>query len=68
MQLLSERCGGDEDAEKQEDMVATCDLADDVRDAIVEYQVSVHIPTHAPTGSLTQAPVLATESNVRPKL
>ena len=68
MRLLSERTGADGNAEKQGDMVAICDLADDVRDAIVEYQVSVGIPTHAPSSSLIKVLVLARESNIRAKL
>jgi hypothetical protein len=31
---------GTAEAEKEGDMTAACDLADDLRDAIVEYQVS----------------------------
>ena len=38
--LLSERSGNTEHAEKEEDVIAVCDLADDLRDVIVEYQVS----------------------------
>ena len=37
LQLLSEQFGTSEDAEKEGDMTATCDLADDLRDVIVRY-------------------------------
>jgi len=40
LQLLPEPPGTDEDAEKEGDMTVVSDLADDLRDAIVEYQVS----------------------------
>ena len=43
LRLLSEHSGTGEDAEKEEDMTATCDLVDDLRDAIVDYQVSTNI-------------------------
>ena len=68
LRLLSSRTGADEDAGKQGDMVAICDLADDVRDAVTEYQVSVSIPPHTPSGSLIEVPVFATKSNIRAKL
>jgi hypothetical protein len=44
---LSEGSGTTEYTEKEGDMVAVCDLADDLRDAIVEYQVGV--PEKMPT-------------------
>ena len=44
LQLLSKRSDTGEDAEKEGNMIAACDLADDLRDAIVEYQVSTDIP------------------------
>ena len=43
LQLLSERSGTAGNAEKEGDMTAACDLADDLRDAIVDYQVSISI-------------------------
>ena len=46
LQLLSEHSGTAEDAEKEGDMNALCDLVDDLRDAIVEYQVSINIQKH----------------------
>ena len=33
-------------------MIAVCDLADDLRDAIVEYQVSIDIEQHTEGGLL----------------
>jgi len=42
LQLLSELAGTTEE-EKERDMAVVCDLADDLRDAIVEYQVSTNI-------------------------
>jgi len=41
-------------------MVAACDLADDLRDAIVEYQVSTGFERYTLDGSLTKIAVLAT--------
>jgi len=43
LQLLSERSGAAKYAENEEDVAVACDLADDLRDAIVEYQVSFNI-------------------------
>jgi len=40
LQLLPEPPGTGESTEKEGDMTAISDLADDLRDAIVEYQVS----------------------------
>ena len=42
MQILSEHSGTAEHAEEG-DRIAVCDLADDLRDVIVEYQVSTNI-------------------------
>ena len=43
LQSLSEHAGTTEQSEKEGDMTTVCDLADDLRDAIVEYQVSRNI-------------------------
>ena len=43
LQALSERAGTTERAEKAGDMTAVWGLANDLRDAIVEYQVSRNI-------------------------
>ena len=43
LQLLSKQSETPEHTEKEGDMAAACDLADDLRDAIVEYLVSVDI-------------------------
>ena len=40
LRSISERAGTTEQAEKEGDLTATCDLADDLRDIMVEYQVS----------------------------
>ena len=48
MQPLAERSDTAEDAEKEVVMIAVCDLADDLRDAIVEYQVRGDISKHTP--------------------
>jgi len=48
LQSLSERSGTAEDAERERDMIAVCDLADDLRDAVVEYQVSTSIEKRIP--------------------
>ena len=43
LQILSERSGTAGYVEKEGDMIAACDLADDLRDVIVEYQVGTNI-------------------------
>jgi len=43
LQTLSERPDTAKYGEKEGDRIAVCDLADDLRDAIVEYQVSASI-------------------------
>jgi len=50
LQLLTERSEAAEDAEKEGAMIAICDLADDLRDVVVEYQVSPDIQKHALNG------------------
>jgi len=47
LELLSERSGTAQHPEKEGDMIAACDLADDLRDAIVEYQVGIIIEKHS---------------------
>ena len=42
--------------EKEGDMTAAYDLADDLRDAIVEYQVSTNIEGFIRSGSLIMRP------------
>ena len=49
-------------------MMAACDLADDLRDAIVEYQVSTGIGGRALDGSLIQPVVLAAGGYLRAEL
>ena len=54
MQPLSERSDATEHAEREADMITVCDLADDLRDAIIEYQVSVYIKKHTRAGLFIQ--------------
>ena len=49
-------------------MIAACDLADDLRDAIVEYQVSTDVGKRAPGSSLIQLAVLTAGGNLRADL
>ena len=50
-------------------MIAACDLADDLRDAIVEYQVSADVEQRMQGGSLmTQFTVRAAGGNLRAEL
>ena len=54
MQPLSERSDTTENAEREADMILVCDLADDLRDAIIEYQVSTDVEKHMRVGILIQ--------------
>ena len=54
--------------EKEGDMIAVCDLADDLRDAIVEYQVGIIIEKHTLDSALTRLTVLAAEGDLRAEL
>ena len=49
-------------------MAVVCDLADDLRDAIVEYQVSIHIGKCMQGGSLIQLIGGAAEDNLQAEL
>ena len=49
-------------------MIAACDLADDLRDAIVEYQVSTDVGKRALGSSLIQLAVLTAGGNLRADL
>jgi len=50
-------------------MIAVCDLADDVRDAIIEYQVSTSIGKLTQDGSLSMHFIdRAAESNLQAEL
>lgn len=64
LQLLSEHSGTNEHSEKESDMIAVCDLADDFRDAILDYLVSHDIEVHTPGSSLTRLIALATKGNL----
>jgi len=69
LQLLSERSGTAEHVEKEGDMIAVCDLAYDVRDVIVEYQVSTNTAKPTQGGSLTMHFIgRAAESNLQAEL
>jgi hypothetical protein len=68
LQLLSERSTAAEHKEDEGDMIAACELADDLRDAIVEYQVGTDIEKRTPDGPLMQLIVLATEGDLQAKL
>ena len=50
------------------DMIAACDLADDLRDAIVEYQVSTDLGRRTLDGWLMQIVALPTGGNLRAEL
>ena len=50
MQILSDATA--EHTEGEGDMIAVCDLADDLRDAIIEYQVSTSVEKEAPRAGL----------------
>lgn len=68
MRLLSENSGTDEQAEKEAIAVAVRDLAEDFRDAILDYQVSTDTEKRPPDSLLMRLIVLAAESNLQPKL
>ena len=69
MRLLSERPATAEGVEKEGDMAAVCDLADDLRDAVVEYQVRRNIGKRAYNSSLMVRSVVRTaEGNLRAEL
>ena len=68
LELLSGRSSDTEHGEKEEDVIAVCDLADDLRDVIVEYQVSNIAEKHIPDSWLILLVVLATEGDLQAKL
>ena len=69
MRLLSEPPATAEGVEKEGDVTATCDLADDLRDAIVEYQVRKNIGKRAHNNSLMVRSIVRTaEGNLRAEL
>jgi len=49
-------------------VVAVSNLADDFRDAILDYQVSTDVEKRTPDSLLTRLVVLAAEGNLQPKL
>jgi len=49
-------------------MIAVCDLADDLRDVIVEYQVSTDIEKRTLGGSLMRLIVITAEGDLRAEL
>ena len=68
LQLLSEPSGTAGPVETERGMIAVCGLADDLRDIIVEYQVSINIEKHTYDASLMQFIGRATEGNLQPEL
>jgi hypothetical protein len=49
-------------------MIAVSDLADNLRDAILEYQVCTDTEKQTPDSSLTPFPVLAADGNLQARL
>jgi len=49
-------------------MIAACDLADDLRDAMVEYQVSANFEQRTLDSALIQVVVLTAGGNLRTEL
>ena len=70
LQLLSECPAGAEGVEKEGNRTAVCDLADDLRDAIVEYQVRNNTEECTRNDSLTvvRSVVFAAEGDLRAEL
>ena len=68
MQCISEHSATAEPKENEGDMVAVSDLADDLRDAVIEYQVRTDAEKPAPDNSLMPLIVLGAEGNLRAKL
>ena len=68
LQLLSEPSGASEHTEKEGDMNTVCDLADGLRDAIVEYQVSIDIEQRTGDSSFMQLIGRAAGGNLQAEL
>jgi hypothetical protein len=68
LERLSTRSTTAEHIENEEDMIAVCDLADDLRDTIIEYQVSAEIEKRTPDSPLMQLVVFAAGGNLRAEL
>jgi hypothetical protein len=68
LQLLPDRSGTAERTGSDEDSTAVCDLADDLRDVLVEYQVSEYALRRVPGIRLMLSIVLATERNLQTNL
>ena len=49
-------------------MIVVCDLADDFRDAILDYLVSNNLELRTPANSLMRLIALAAECNLQPEL
>ena len=49
-------------------MITMCDLADDFRDAILDYLVSNNLELHTRANSLMRLIALAAECNLQPEL
>jgi len=68
LQLISEHSGTDERSEKEPDMIAVCDLADDFRDTILDYLVSSNVGIYMLDSALMQLIALTAEGNLQSNL
>ena len=68
MRHLSEPSDTNDHAERERNIIAVCDLADDLRDVVVDYQVSTGIKKRTQDSSLTRPIALAAEGNLQPEL
>ena len=68
MQDLAERSTACEQGETEGDMIDVYDVADDLGDAIVEYQVSTGVKKYTLDSPLMQSVVLSAEGDLRSKL
>ena len=68
MQLLSEPSDTAENVERERGMIAVCDLADDLRDTIVEYQVSTNPEKHMQGDLLMQFIGCTAKGNLQAEL
>ena len=64
LELLSERSGADEDTGEEGDVVTVGGLADDLRDLIIEYQVSPCVEKYTLNGQLMSPTVLTAECDL----
>ena len=66
MELLDKQADGGTD--KGVDVAAVADLAEELKDVILDYQVCTHITKQTPEFSLMQPTVLAAEGDLQSKL